>query len=315
MSNLNIKEFILGILAAASSIAVFWLWSNTAPFIVDGKFGEYENFIAPVAGLIAAAALFSLTALFIKNKWIVYPAAAISVGAPYFFVSATNTVVGVLLASILLAIYAVARIRAEGEHSLGFSASKFLKAGLPLYFTVASIIISTFIFSEIGEDENKAFAALLPRSALKTAVGPVQSLIGLPDVKPNATVDEALMGLIISQLKSQGIENISKTELTRLVASQRAELSKNFGLKLSGQERLSDILYEFVSVRFRELLGPYKIYLPYASAGAFFLAFKMFTYPLYYLTLLITFLLIKLMLAVNILRREMQKVEVERLTL
>lgn len=312
---INVKEFLLGVVAASSSVTVFWMWHRVTPKIVEGQFQNYTDFLWPVTSLIAAAALFSLSALFIRNGWVLYPAAVVAIGVPYFFLTATTTVAVLLAISLLLAIYAAMRVRVEMEHSLGFSSTKFLKSGLPLYFTVASLVISVFLFSEIGEDENKAIATLLPRSALETAIGPLQSLVGFSNVKSNATIDEALAELIVNQLKSQGIGNVPKAELAKLIASQRVELSKNFGLKLSGKERLSDILYEFVSHRLRELLGPYRAYLPYASALTFFLAFKTLTFPLYYLTLLITFLLIKFMAATRIVRSEMQKVEVERLSL
>lgn len=315
MSNINIKELILGILIAVSSIIIFWLWHEVTPKIVAGEFKNYIDFLLPVSGLIFTGTLFSLGALFIQNIGFLYPIAAISIGVPFFFVPASSTALAGLAISILFIIYALWRIKIEAEHSLGFSVSKFLKAGLPLYFTLVSLLISIFFFSQIGGDEDRAFAALLPRSAIEIAIGPLQSLLGLSAAKPNSTIDEAFTQLITEQLKSQGINNISQGELAKLLRDQREELSKSFGLKLSGQEKISDILYEFASRRFRELLGPYKEYLPYASAITFFFAFKAFTFPIYYLTLLITYLLIKFMLLTKILRSEKTQVEVEKLTL
>lgn len=293
----------------------FWLWHEVTPKIVAGEFQNYIDFLLPVSGLIFTGTFFALGALFIQNNWVLYPIAAISIGVPFLFTPATITALTGLAISILFIIYALWRIKIEAKHSLGFSVFKFLKAGLPLYFTIVSLLISIFFFSQIGEDEDRAFAALLPKSAIEIAIGPIQSLLGLSAAKPNSTVDEAFTKLITEQLKSQGINNISQSELAKLLRDQREELSRNFGLKLSGQEKISDILYEFASRRFRELLGPYKEYLPYASAITFFFAFKAFTFPIYYLTLLITYLLIKFMLLTKILRSEKTQVEVEKLTL
>ncbi len=315
MNTPNLKEVVLGILTVSFSIAVFWMWHQVTPKIVAGEFQNYIDFLWPVLGLILTGTFFSLGALFTSNVRLLYPTVTISIGAPFFFIPATNTALAGLAISVLFIIYAVWRIKTEAEHSLGFSATKFLKAGLPIYFTIVSLLISMFFFSQIGEDEDRVFATLLPKSAIEIAIGPLQSLMGLSAAKPNSTIDEAFTELIIEQLKSQGIKNVPQSELARLLRDQREELSKSFGLKLSGKERISDILYEFISRRFRELLGPYKEYLPYASTIAFFFAFKALTFPIYYLTLLITFILIRIMVAVTILKREKIQIEVERLTL
>ncbi len=289
------------------------------PLVVDGKFDNYGHFLWPVTGLVISATLFSFSALFIKNKWILYSAVIISATAPYLFIETSGIVVGALLANGFLIFTAAHRVQKESELSLGFSLTKFLKTGLPLYFTIASLIVSVFFLSHLNEE--KAIASLLPKPALDTVLksfsGPLQSLVGLPELNLQGTLEEALLSLAEEQLKSQGIalSQIPKAELNRLIADQRKELEKNLGVKLGNKEKVSDILHKTITNRIEDLLGPYKKYLPYASALTFFFAFKTLTLPLYYGTLLITFLLIKLLLAIKILRSEKQQIEVDRLTL
>ena len=315
----QIKEIVLAILVAALNIAVFWFWFKAAPLIAEGEFQNYSSFIVPAGGLILSASLFSLVTLFTQNKWLAYASAIIAIGAPYLLVKATALILGINLASVALIILAVHRIRKEYSLSLGFSLSKTTKTGLPIYFTTASLIISVFYFGNVTEE--KALSSILPKPvlnlALKNLAGPLESLSGLPSLNPDVTVDEALLKLAEKQLQDQGV-NISqfpRPELLRMLASQRNELAKNFGIKLGGREKLGDVLYNTISQRIEELLGPYKKYLPAASAIAFFLAFKTFTIPLYYLTTLVTFLLIKIMVRGRILKSEKQQIEVEKLTL
>lgn len=319
MSSPNLKELALGILTAILSIAAFWFWHGSVALAAEGNFTEYLRFIPSVAGLIVAAIFFSLGAIFIKNAKLIYGTAAISVGAPFFFVSATQTALAVLGLCLIVIFLAVQRIRNEFYFSLGFSVSKILKSGLPLFFTASALIIATYQFSTISEE--KAISALLPKSVFNTTLKlmgkPLEDITGLPLGNSNSTVDEVLTKVIKEGLENQGISlsQIAESELERLISVQRNQLAKNFGLTLKGSEEIKDVFYNSISARLTQLLDPYKSYLPYASALTFFLAFKTFTLPLYYFSMLITYVLIRLMIATNILRVEKEQMEVERLTL
>jgi len=339
LSSPKLKEFILGILTIFINLVVFWLWYNALPFVAEGKWEKYSDLISPLAGLIMAATFFSLSALFIKNRGIAYLTAVVGMGAPYSFIllktnslnwsgPTANVLLVVLVVNIILATLAVHYVRKESELSFGFSVFKFLQTGLPLYFTLFSLIISIFFLTELNEE--KAAAILLPQPALEKALevlstnsSVVTNLLGLPGLKLKlqGTTDEVLAGLIKERLKSEGVElsRLPPQELARLVAREREEWSRGFGIKLSGKEKFTDVLATSLGTSFRnrigDLFGSYRRYLPLVSAAAFFLAFKALTFPFYYLTLFLTFLLIKFLLLTRILRRERAEIEVERLTL
>ena len=268
---------------------------------------------------MAAAVFFSLGAIFIKNTKIIYGTAAISISAPFLFVPATQTAIAVLGLCLIIAVLAVKRIRNEFYFSLGFSVSKILKSGLPLFFTASALIIATFQLSAVSEE--KAISAFLPKSTFDTVLKfmgkPLEDITGLPLSNSGATVDEVLTKVIRDGLEGQGISlsQVAESELKRLVSLQRNQLAKNFGISVTGGEKIGDVFYTSISTRLGELLGPYKSYLPYVSAAAFFFAFKAFTLPLYYFSMLITYVLIRLLIATNILRVEKEQMEVERLTL
>ena len=119
------------------------------------------------------------------------------------------------------------------------------------------------------------------------------------------------------ELQSRGLTfaQIPKKELTKLLALQREELVNTYGLKLKGDERVDEVFYETVSARIADLFGPYRSYLPIASAIAFFLAMKTFTLPLYFLTILFAVLLIKLLIFGKIIVSKKEQIEIDRLTL
>lgn len=315
----NLKELILAALAAIASVTAFWSWFMAIPLLTTGEFGAYINFGVPVLGLLLSVSLFSLAALFTREPKIIYSAAVISVSAPYFFIKASAFNISALAVGAALAILAVHRIRKEYELSPGFSITKFLKSGLPLYLTVTSIVVSAFYLNAV--DEKNVFSTLLPKPALefslKTLSGPLGSSLGLPEIDPESTVDELLEKVVSEGLKTQGIPlaQLPKSELSKLIEAQRDELADKLGIKVKGNERIGDLLYETVTGKAEDLLGPYRSYLPYASGVAFFLAFKTLTIPLYYATLLITFLLIKIMVLTKILRSEQTQIQVARLTL
>ncbi len=316
---INLKEILLGILLVASSIATFWLWSGVMLLVVAGDFNEYNKFIVPVAGLAISGAVFSLSAIFIKNRWLAYSIPAIAVSSSYLFTVASGTVVGILAVSIFFIAIAVHRIKKEYLLSLGFSITKIFRSGVPLYFTIASLTVAAFYLSLI--DEETAIPALLPRSTLNFTLNrlsePLSALTGIPKISTEATVDEILINLLQEQLTGQGIafSQIPKQELQKALANERAALAEKYGIKVKGSEKIGDLFYDAITTRLLDLLGPWRSYLPYASAVAFFFAFKAFTIPLYYLSLLITFLLIKLMVLTKILRSEQQEIKVEKLTL
>lgn len=313
------KELIFGACAALFQAAVFWLWFRETPRIVAGEFRAYIPFIMPVAGLVVSAILLSLVFLFVKNNPILYGTTVVAASVPYFFLSASGVVVGGLFASIVFLCLAAWRTQKEFTLSLGFSAAKILKTGLPLYFTVASLTVAFFFLSHV--DEEKAVSSLLPKSLFELTFtslgGTTRFFSNLPAVDPNGTVNDLLIKILGQELVAKGvsIERIPQSDLRRLLEAERGELTKFLGVALTGNEKIVDVFYSAVTSRVSDLLGPYKRFLPAASAVVFFFAFKALTLPLYYLTLFFTFLLIKILITFKILHREMQQVEVERITL
>lgn len=325
---LRIKQIILVLAAVGASLLAFGEWESVSGFLAEGNLGAYQNFIPPVLLLMAAAAIFILVAAFVGERWVAYPAAAVLGLLPYFFLPADRAVLGGSIASILLLLFSLQRVRKEiGQSVRGFSTARVAKAGLGVYFTVSALTVSFYYLAALGTPE-RALQSLIPRSAfdltLRALSGrqlPILSQLApdLPEVRPEMTVDDLLTLLLKQQLQSQGtaVNEIPSGELSRFLASQRNTIFQKFGITqpLGGQERVGDILYRTVVERLRGRLGAHVQYLPFISAAAFFFAFKAVTIPLYFLTLAFVFVLIRFLLFVRILKREKTEVEVEHLTL
>ena len=317
--NFLIKDLILGLLVILFGLAAFWLWYGVIPLIIDGQFNQYQDYLRSVGFWLVAAVVFVFSSIFIKNGAILLVAALISTLLPFFLLQANSYIIGMAAAAIFLMVIAIHRIKKEFLFSPRFSMAKIARAGLPLYFTSASLVISAFYLANM--DEEKAIAGLLPRSVLEFSLEkfsePISTFTGLPKITPEATLDEILYDAAVSQLEAQGIPlgQLPKKEILGLVATQRKQLSEQFGIDLPGNRTVTDVFYTSLDERLRDLLGPYKKYLPLASAIAFFFAVKTLTFPLYFLSVVLLLLLIYILRLVKIIKSEKVQIEVERLTI
>lgn len=313
------KELILGVIIAATALGTFWYWRIVIPTFIEGGYLTYLGFIAPLILLVAAEALFAVGALFITNPRILYPSVLIGAIGPFLFVEATDAIVALMAISALFIIWGTHRIAAEYEHSIGFSVSKVLKVGLPVYFTASAILISVFYFSDLTEDT--AVSGLFPKVminfTLKKLAMPIEGFVGIPKIDPEASVNDAMELIVKDQLGYQGmnVAEVTQSEIARLVSAQKDEVAQQLGISFNGTEKISDVFYDILTKRLQELLGPFRQYVPVASAVAFFLAFKLISIPLYFLSLFLAFLLIKFMKSFRILLSERKEIQVERLTL
>ncbi|MBI3630937.1 MAG: hypothetical protein HY221_01195 [Candidatus Sungbacteria bacterium] len=308
-------------LAAGSSVAVFYLWEVvTIPEVISSNFQHYLSFLIPLVCLAASSSLFALAGMFVRDRRIAYCAAVVGAGVPYFFARPSLPTLAVLAISLICIVFAVHKIRQEFLLSVGFSVSKTVKSGLALYFTVASLTLTLFYVHALND--KSALSALLPQPAFDFTLqyffnSPfARSLTGLPQVRQDITANEFLDVLISQQLKSQGLEsvNVPASERTHLREVERRQIARQYGITLKGNERMLNVFYDVVAQRAVDLLGPYRRYLPLLSGIAFFFAFKALTVAAYLISLLIIFLLIRIFLFVKILRRTTEHIQVERIT-
>ncbi len=319
MNNIRLKELAVAALCMGAIVASFLFWRTTTQAISEEAFTSYWQYVASVSSLAIAASLFGIAAIFVQSAVIIYPAVAVSIAIPFLFVPASSLVFAIMGCCVLLALFSVRRIRKETSPSFGFNMANLFKAGVPLFLTVWGIILSLFYLNDIQKKD--AIRTIFPRTAFNITIramgGPLRSLTGSESFTPDETVNQFFQGLVKKQLADRGIsiDQIPASEMQKLLTQQRTEIAKSYGIKLTGNEKLGDVFYTTIIERITDLLGPYREYVPYASALTFFLAFKTLSFFLYLAVLAIAFLLIKIMMMGGILIRKKEQVEVERVTL
>ena len=319
MDIIRVKEAALCVLCMCAIVGSFFLWRSSTHAIAEEVFNSYGQFITSVSSLVLAASLFGIVAIFVRTAWIIYPSVVISIATPFFFIPSGRVVWAVMALCVCVTLFAVRRIRKDASMTWGFSATGMFKSGVPLFLTVFGIVVSLFYLNDVQKKD--AVRAIFPRAAFNVTIralsGPLKSLTGSEQFTPEQTVDDFFQGLVKKQLNDRGIhiDQIPGKELQRLLAQQRDEISRSYGIKLTGDENIGDIFYTTIIERIDDLLGPYRVYAPYASAIAFFFAFKTLSFFFYFAAVAVAFLVIKFMIIINILIRKKEQIEVERLRL
>ncbi|MDO8560647.1 MAG: hypothetical protein Q7R91_00310 [bacterium] len=306
------KEIIIAVLAVATGIANAYFWKV---LIFSGSYSSPTIFSIPAALLFLFAIFFSFLALFGVSRTLGLMAIAIvSVGSFLFITAGTVAFVGIVL-SFFGFQWAYSRIRNEAKLSVSFSLSKILRQGLPLFFTAIAVMVSVFYFSSISQEKNQTF---LPKAVFELSLPLLQnSLQGIiPGFRPDATIDQLLIGAAQKQTgNAVDISKVPKDQLEKFLQEERAALSKGLGVAVTGKEKAGDLLYNLANQKLEDFVGPYKQYLPYLTAFGFFLAVKALTLPLYFVTLILVWLAVRLLLAVKLLKKEIGMVQTEKVTL
>jgi len=315
---INPKELLFGILAAGTGVAALWLWHALIPELLLGS-GMYDHLTYAIITVIISACFFACSAFFVTNHWVLYGAGALFGITPIFLTNLHGNDSALVLITLFFALLAIYRMQNETRYSCGFNPFKNMRAGLPYFFTAVACAGSIFYFGSLKQDE--VVLSLLPRPAFNFTIRilrePLQSITGIPAFDPDETVDELLLSLLKSELQKKNIalNHVPKSEIAKMLASQRAEISARYGLHLTGKETATDVFYQTATDRIEDLARPYKSYLPYLSALAFFFALKAFTLPLYIVSVLITAGLIRLLITSKILTKEIVDMKVERVRL
>lgn len=306
------KELILGILTVAAGIANAYLWHGA---VAAGALKNTAFYSLPVIALFLFAILFSFSAIFMPKRLTRTATAIGALGTGYLFVPYSATILSAAAVSALGGWYATQTIANEAAASNYFSTRKILRGGLPVFFTSVSLMLAVFYFSFVS---GEATHALLPKAIFDAAIPllqqPLQGI--LPGFRSDASVDELLLAFAAQQLNTTiDVRTLPPAERNRLVHQGREVLAQQFGITLSGSEKSSDVLYEVTNAQIAKFIGPYRAYLPFLAAVGFFITIKTFTLPVYWVTLILVFLVVKLLIATHILKKEKIMVEVEKINL
>ena len=321
------KEFLLAALTVAAGAANAYLWQRT---FFAGLAGSTSFYSFPVAVLLLAALLFACSAAFIRTRPLRILTSFLAVNIGYILVPPEPTVFIALGFAALGGMYAAGQIVREESEAVSFSIRKIFRSGMPMFFTVTALMLAVFYFSSF---RSRPGEFLIPRTAFDAVVQVLQRLSGVAAfpvsvpgnafapifsgivsiaTNPEMTVNE----LILDQAKAQpGFTALSAGERLELLRQGRAVLSEQFGIALTGNEKMGDILYRTTNTQLERFAGPYREYLPFIAALGFFIAVKAVTLPVYWATLFLIFLVVKLLTSAGVLKKTTATMQVERLEL
>lgn len=297
---------------AAAGVANAYFWKG---LIFSGGYASPTVFSLPAAALFLFAILFALLSLFGRSNILGLSAVAAAFIGSFLFIPAGSTAFAGIALALAGAFLAYRRIRSEARLAVSFSLTKILRQGLPLFFTTLAFVVSVFYFSFIAQQKE---GVILPRAVFEFSLPFLQNTLQgiIPGFRAEATLDELLLEGAKTQLGAKvDIAKVPKSELEKLLAEERRSFSQGLGIKITGKEKAADLLYELANQKIEDFAGPYKQYLPYLTAFGFFLAVKVLTLPIYFITLGLLWLAVQLLLFLKILKKETVTIQVEKIAL
>ena len=136
----------------------------------------------------------------------------------------------------------------------------------------------------------------------------------MPGFRTSDTIDEFISRNVREQLSHQA-QNVPESVIDSVVREQRASYSENFGIPLTGNEKVVNVMYEFVSLRTRKIIGPFKEYIPIIFTFGFFLMLRSVAFVFYYVSLLFFWPVLIILISSGFVKKEKIQVEKEELML
>ncbi len=308
----NSKGFIIGILTIAAGITNAWFWKGA---LISGEFKDAAFYSLPFVALFLFTVLFALSSAFIRKPILRTVSAMIALAAGYLLVPATVVAASAAGASALAGWYASDAIAAEYRDSNAFSVRKIFRGGLPVFFSAVTLTLAVFYFTAVSGASGHA---ILPKALFDAAIPLVEQPLQnfLPGFRRDATVDELLLAFASRQLGGEvDIRTLPLAERSDLLAQGRQALSQELGVELTGNERGGDVIYRAANAQIERIAGPYQRYLPFLAAAGFFIAIKALTVPVYWISLILLFAVVKFLLKMGLLTEKVETIEVVRISL
>ena len=312
LMNKNKKELIFGALLILTAALVGLTWQNIPE--------------TPIYGIIlfVYAIIFGCFLLFAKQNATFYVVPVISIAVIAAILSGNPIMFAALAVSIIAVLSACKKAKNAKESYYKIHIRKIIGPSLGMFFTALAIIFSA-VYYEVAQKSPDPASMILPRQVfeitLRVLRTPFNSI--MPGVKPDSTVDEALVSALRAQLQKSPevkMSEISIEELRSQVKQNRAEILREIEKKLgininaeraSGNEKIADFLYEISIAKISERIWPYITYVPAFLAISYFFALKAVSVVLYYGSVFGIYIIIKLTLMFGFAKKETLSAEKE----
>ena len=285
------KEIILGSLVALLSIFAWWFFKYVF-YVGDLSLGCW---ISGIILFIAWGIGLCLAMLLIDDKRILY--GSFGLGLVLFFIFFNNHPIYYLIVLILLFLgfwRACFKIRKEEKYQVALDFWKIWKRGLPLFITTFILVVCMVYYFSPELMNKKETKIKIPEKVFNLIIKPLE-------------------GLIKEQLP-QGIDldsDVSKF----LPLDQKNELERQFGIKINKGETGRDVLYKLVDYQLNNITGPYRKFIPLGLAIGLFVTLKIISLIYVALVILLSWIAIKILIALNFVKLKTETKEVETVKL
>ena len=285
------KEIILG--AAIILLAVFCWYFLRYVFYVGNL-----TLSCWIGGIILALLwniVLCLAMLLIKNKLILLGSFAISL--ILFFIFFHNEFLYYFIALIILLLcfwFASNRIKKEEEVQVSLNFWRIWKRGLPIFITALCLLISVAYYFSPGTLEIKEAKIKIPRESFNSTIKPLENFI--------------------EKRFPQGV-SLDSPANKLITPEQRSDLEKQFGIKITTNDKIRDVLYKIVDYQLNTATTPYRKFIPLGLAIILFITLRIAAIIYIPFLILFSYLVLKLLIAIKFIRIEIEKKEVESVKL
>lgn len=340
MSIRKIKILILLLLTLAVGI---WFWFQLSLIFTSGNIG-LSHLIWSVISFLVFIIFLLINFLVLEIFWLILILIVLITVSFFLFFDFNLFYLAGLVLLIIALLLSYRLIQFEKKSRLKIAFWKTWKRGLPWTLTVLILIIAlVYYFNpllKITQQEIKIEPRIIGL-LLKPASGFLGGI--LPFYNPKMTVDEMVtMSLMTSgqvQLSQelltpeliQGLQEIGAGELDIgqilkdpqimkmlekelpkqakkidpwLLAQQRKELSKTFGIQVKGDETFDILISKLLNEKLKDFIGPYAKEISFGIAVALFFFLRFLSIPFGWLAILLAWLLSKILVWLKVLKIE-----------
>ncbi len=276
----QILKYILILLTLAFS---FSSWLSVSQAVNNP---ESSDWLIPIIWFSLVFIFFSLSIVLIKETYIVFILLAASFLASFIFIQNYWHFLPVIF-SLLLAFWAIARIKNDLKLNIKIDLWKTIRRGKILLIMALSLVItSQYYFSikdfqvtmlvpqlkpsditnelttkiismfnpeiKIGEDEDMTVDEFILESQKKNTEGQNVDIDRLIDGQLGENIPQAQK----DEIKEEALRNINTTENESMILLEgRKQLSEITGKELTGQEKISEVLSDMINNKITDFLG------------------------------------------------------------
>ena len=286
------KEIILG--AAVVLLSVFCWWFLKYVFYIGGLTAGCWIF-GGILFILFGIAL-CLAMLFIDNKAILFSSFILAVAL--FFIFFNNKLFYYFIVLILLFLsfwLAANRIKKEEEVQVNLNFWRIWKRGLPWLITVLCLLIAlVYYFSpELVKIHKKQFT--IPRDTFNLVISPIEGLI--------------------KERLPQEVVNLDAEATKILTSEQIKELEQKYEIEIKQGESIKDLLYKLVNFQINKEKGPYEKFIPIGLAVGLFLGLRIIGFFYVAVVIMLSWLVLKILIALKFAKLEKVQKEVETVKL